>query len=229
MIQFRRKAKSLYNSIRSLNKVKIFGIGFNKTGTTSLKAAMDELGYIVAHQRTGENLMHDWAKRNFGELVKYCRTAQFFQDTPFSKPYTYIILDHEFPGSKFILTVRDSAEQWYDSLTKFHAKKWGKEGRIPTKEDLQKAPYIYEGRAWEMNRLNHETPESNPYKKDVLIKSYKNHIYNVKEYFRHRPEDLLILNVSENDAYKKLCNFLGVENPNNRQEFPWENKTESIK
>jgi len=121
--------------IKSLGKPKIFGIGNNKTGTTSLKAAMGELGFIVGHQRPAEKLMEDWAKRDFSPIISYCKSGQFFQDVPFSKPYTYVVLDHEFPGSKFILTVRGSPEQWYNSLTEFHAKLWGKNGRIPTKED----------------------------------------------------------------------------------------------
>ena len=61
-------------------------------------------------------------------------------------------------------------------------------------------------------------------KKDVLIEHYNSHIKSVKNYFRFRQDDLLILNVAENGAYKRLTNFLGVEN--NKNEFPWENKTD---
>lgn len=74
---------------------------------------MKELGYDVGNQRVAELLVYDYAIRDFQKIVEYCNSADFFQDTPFSKPYTYVILDHEFPGSKFILTIRDSAEQWY--------------------------------------------------------------------------------------------------------------------
>lgn len=215
--------KTVYNTIRCYGKPKIFGIGNNKTGTTSLKKAMLDLGYTVGNQRTAENMIKQWAYRDFKGLVKYCHTAQFFQDVPFSKPYTYVVLDHEFPGSKFILTIRDSPEQWYNSLTKFHARKWGKEGRTPTKEDLQNATYIYKGRPWDSNRWNYTTPESDPYNKDMLIKSYISYNDSVLEYFRHRPEDLLVLNVAEKGAYKKLCMFLGK--PYTNEDFPWENKT----
>jgi len=213
--------------LQSVKRQKIFGIGLNKTGTTSLKTAMDELDYVVGHQPSAELLMDDWAKRDFSSIVSYCKTAQFFQDVPFSKPYTFVVLDHEFPNSKFILTVRDTAEQWYNSLTKFHAKKWGKEGRIPTKEDLQKAPYIYEGWAWKINRMSYHTPENEPYKKDVMLNFYKGYNASVKEYFRHRPEDLLVLNVAENGSYQKLCEFLGVNSE--RDDFPWKNKTKEVK
>ena len=46
-------------------------------------------------------------------------------------------MDHFFPESKFILTIRDNSEQWYNSITKFHAKLWGKENRVPTKEEFE--------------------------------------------------------------------------------------------
>ena len=213
--------------IRIRNKPKIFGIGNNKTGTTSLKTAMKNLGYVVGEQRPAERMLEDWAQRDFKRIVKHCLTGEFFQDFPFSKPYTFVVLDHEFPSSKFILTVRDSPEQWYNSLTKFHAKKWGKGGRVPTKEDLQEATYLWKGWPWDINRANYDTPEDDPYNKEMLIEHYINHINNVIEYFRHRPDDLLILNVAEKGAYKKLGEFLGKQVE--QEDFPWENKTVDIK
>lgn len=209
--------------VKAFGKPKIFGIGANKTGTTSLKYAMKELGFTVGTQRTGENLVDDWAKRDFKRLIKYCRTAQFFQDAPFSYNFTYIVLDHAFKGSKFILTVRDSPEQWYDSVIRFQSKKYGKDGRIPTKEDLMEATYIYKGRPWHVNRLVSNTPENDPYNKEILIKRYVNHNEEVKRYFRHRPDDLLVLNVADDHAYTDLCKFLNVEKK--RDTFPWKNRT----
>lgn len=205
------------------HKPKIFGIGNNKTGTTSLKMAMEDLGYKIGDQRKAELLHQEWAQRNFKPIIEYCKTAEFFQDFPFSKSFTFVALDQAFPKSKFILTVRDNPEQWYKSITKFHAKLWGKDGIIPTKEDLQNATYIYKGHPWNMNRLNYTAPESNPYQKDILIQSYVDYNNSVIEYFRHRPEDLLVLNVAERGAYRKLCEFLNQ--PVTQEEFPWENKT----
>jgi|SRR5690554_5299286 len=208
----------------SKNKPKIFGIGNNKTGTTSLKKAMEELGFKVGDQRAAELMLQQYTSRNFKPLIKYCKTAQFFQDIPFSKPYTYIVLDHEFPGSKFILTIRDSPEQWYNSLIKFHGKLWGKKGGTPTKEDLMEANYIYKGWAWEVMKNVEGVPEDDLYNKEILIKSYIDHNNQVVDYFKHRPKDLLVLNVAKSGAYSKLCEFLGVQS--NAIDFPWENKTD---
>ncbi|KPP97293.1 MAG: hypothetical protein HLUCCA01_12720 [Bacteroidetes bacterium HLUCCA01] len=212
--------------VKSSGKQKIFGIGANKTGTTSLKVAMAELGYTIGYQRKAELLNKDWAFRNFEPIIDYCKSAQFFQDVPFSKPFTYVVLDQAFPGSKFILTIRDSPEQWYNSITKFHAKKWGLNGRIPTKEDLMNATYIDKGRPWISNRLTYNTPENDPYNKEMLIEYYNNHNQNILEYFRHRPDDLLVINISEKGSYKKFCKFLNIDAL--RDEFPWKNKTKEV-
>lgn len=212
------------NRIRLTGKPRIFGIGANKTGTTSLKAGMQELGFIVGDQHTAENLIDDWAKRDFKRIIKYCKTAEFFQDVPFSLPYTYIVLDQVFKGSKFILTVRNSPEDWYNSLVRFHSKIWGKgDGTPPNKQELQEAFYIYKGRPWHVNRLIGITPVEDLYNREILISAYVNRNHSIKEYFKHRPDDLLILNVADENAYTDLCSFLGVKKK--RDSFPWENKT----
>ncbi len=218
-----KNACNLLRTKAKKDKTKVFCIGRNKTGTTSMKVMMEKLGFVVGDQRTAELLLDDWAEHRYEDLIKYCKTAQFFQDVPFSLPETYVILDKAFPGSKFILTIRDNAEQWYNSVTRFHAKLWGKNGRIPTKEDLQSATYIVKGRPWINNQLIYNTPESDPYNKEVFIKHYNKHNEEVKLYFKNRPNDLLVLNVAEKGAVKKLTQFLGFSSIMN--EFPWVNKT----
>jgi len=114
----RFELKDRLNLIKVYGKPKIFCIGLNKTGTTSLKKEMILQGFVVGNQRKAELLFDDWVQRDFRRIIRYCRTAQFFQDEPFSCPYTFIAMDQAFLGSKFILTIRDDAEQWYNSLIK---------------------------------------------------------------------------------------------------------------
>ena len=71
------------------------------------------------------------------------------------------------------------------------------------------------------------TPNKEPYNKEVLLDYYSNHIYSVIEYFRSRPDKLLVINVSNDDDYIRLANFLNKEPIHKR--FPWENKTTEIK
>jgi hypothetical protein len=196
--KLRRGLMFASGAVRSVGKQKIFCVGCNKTGTTSLEVALRELGYIMGDQATAELLtIQYWGKRDFRRIIRYCYTAQAFQDVPFSKPYTYQALDMAFPNSKFILTVRDSSDQWYNSITRFHAKMWEKNGRIPTKKDLQQASYRYKGMAWDANRLSYTSPEDDPYRKADLVAYYERHNAAVIEYYRHRPGDLLVLNVAE--------------------------------
>ena len=79
-------------------KVKVFCIGENKTGTTTVEAVLASLGYKIGSQEKGERLLRAWAVRNFEPIVKLCKTADAFQDIPFSSDFTYEILDYVFPN-----------------------------------------------------------------------------------------------------------------------------------
>lgn len=190
---------------------KLFCIGFNKTGTTSLAAALFSLGFRIGDQVQAEVLIDDWARRDFHRIIAYCRTADAFQDVPFSLNHTYGVLDHAYPGAKFILTIRDSADEWFDSLRRFHTKLIGKQ-RVPTADDLREHEYLDKGWLWHAHQLLFNVDESNLYARDYYVEQYERHNRQVLDYFRHRPDDLLVLNVGERDAMRALCEFLGVEN-----------------
>ena len=103
------------------NKQKVFVIGLNKTGTTTLKVVLDEFGYKVATQKVFELLSKDiFEDKGHGRIISYCKYYDAFQDLPFSIPGTYKYLDEAFPGSKFILTVRDSDDQWFRSMKNYY-------------------------------------------------------------------------------------------------------------
>lgn len=204
-------------------KAKIFCIGRGKTGTTSVKKAFKDLGFKVGNQRTAELLADKhYFSGSYKEIVEYCKTATVFQDAPFSYPETYKHLDKAYPGSKFILTVRDNAEQWYQSITRFHAKKFGKNGNLPTADDLKSAEYVRRGFMYNTVKI-HGTPDEDPYNKETMLAHYEKHNRDVIEYFKDRPNDLLIINLSEKGAYQKFCRFIGIEPTS--ESFSWENKT----
>jgi hypothetical protein len=222
----RSRVKLINNYIQAYNKQKIFGIGANKTGTTSLKIAMKDLGYIIGSQKKAEKFLYDWGKRDFHRIIKFCYSAQFFQDIPFSLPYTFIILDQKFPGSKFILTVRNNSEEWYNSLIKYHSKKWGSDNEIPKMKELKSSLYGTQGWAWDALDIACNVAEDDPYNKKHLIDYYDFHNRVVQEYFRERPNDLLILNPAKTDAMKKLCDFFGLESYG--KTFPKVNVTKEL-
>ncbi|MEB3169483.1 MAG: sulfotransferase [Synechococcaceae cyanobacterium] len=217
-------ARRLYNSLAGRigrRRAKIFVIGMNKTGTTSVQKALLDLGFVVGDQRTAELLLDDLIHGDYTGLFRYCRTAQAFQDIPFSCPGVYQALDRRFPGSKFILTIRDHPEQWYESLCSFHTKVFGVDGQLPTSRDLITCKLVSPG--WAYRCLNHLFPGVPLYDKESYLKVYSAHSQQVTAYFRTRPADLLVLNVAEPGAYQRFCAFL-----NRRpayEAFPWENRT----
>jgi hypothetical protein len=221
--ELRKKFSYGHNRVRLLaNHQKVFCIGLNKTGTTSIKKAFQNLGFIVGDQAKARDLLDAWLIRDFRPIVRYCRSSEAFQDSPFSFPYTYIVLDQAFPNSKFVLTVRDNAEQWYQSITKFHGKLWAN-GETPSKSDLMAAVNGTRGRPWIVNRALFDSPETEPYRKEDLIGFYTRYINDVQTYFKNRPGDLLTLNVADKNSYAEFCRHLGVKQDSNS--FPWENKT----
>ncbi|NBG66645.1 sulfotransferase [Acidiluteibacter ferrifornacis] len=219
---FYRIYNRIFVPLQIRNHPKVFCIGMNKTGTTSFICAMKDLGYVVGDQAKGEQLLRDYRKNKFKRIIDYCRTAEVFQDVPFSLPKTYEYLDREFPKAKFILTVRDSSEQWYNSITKFHALRFGN-GELPTSEQLKKADYIYPSYMWHLMQAICNSSEKNPYDKDLLMDAYDVYNSQVISYFDNRPKDFLLINLSNKDSYSKLVDFLGVSSP--FKDFPWENKT----
>lgn len=202
---------------------KIFCIGLHKTGTTSIERTLKDLGYSIGNQKAGELLLKDWHKRDFRKIKLLTKTAQAFQDTPFSLPYTYIVMHQTYPNAQFILTVRNSAEEWYRSIVQYHSKLWGSnDGNPPTKQQLKEANYIYKGRAYEANRMIFQTPENDLYHQPTMIQYYDSHLNSVRHYFKDSAK-FIEINVSKSDDYLRLCRFLNKEPKGN--DFPWLNKT----
>ncbi len=208
--------------IKSRNQ-KIFCIGRNKTGTTSIWKALQDLGYNVAPQKEPALLIQEWAHRDFKRLIRFCKGYEAFQDAPFSYHFSFQAMDAAFPDSKFILTVRNSADEWYNSLIRSHAKIFGKKSS-PSADELKDHIRYYRGRMWDGQFLLFGINEATLYNEKIYKDHYIRHNENVIDYFRHRENDLLVLNVSDDDAYSTLCCFLGKKCPSDAV-FPWENRT----
>lgn len=191
-------------------KSKVFCIGRNKTGTTSLERALGDLGYRMGEQARGERLFRDWVRGDFEGVIELGRSADAFQDVPFSLPETFRTLDQVFPDSRFVLTVRSSAQEWYDSLVRFHTQIVGK-GRRPTADDLKSFDYNYRGYLWEVQRDVYGIREGQEYDPDIYKAHYERHNATIRRYFQGRPESLLELNLARPAAMERLCAFLRVE------------------
>lgn len=200
---------------------KVFCLGRNKTGTTSLELALRQFGYRLGDQAKAEMLIEDWAQRDFRRIIQLCQKADAFQDIPFSLPFTYQAVDAAFPGSRFILSVRSSADEWYTSLTKHHARLAGTTD-VPTADALRTVAYRGAGWLLRTQHLVYGVDDNTVYDREIYCNHYRRHNEQVLEYFRYRPQDLLVLNLADADAMPRLCNFLGM--PYNGESMPHENR-----
>ena len=184
---------------------KIFCIGANKTGTTSLKRQLIKYGLKTPLQIKHELLNKNISKGDFKALFELIIKFDFFQDSPFSHGLIFAQLDSYFPNSKFILTIRDN-ESWFDSLTKFHAKIFKKKSYKEIKiSDLKKAKYVYEGyfydsfkRNWLYDLNDGQIIYRNDllYDKNHFIEKYNTRNKIIMNYFKER-DNLLIIDITK--------------------------------
>jgi hypothetical protein len=174
--------------------MKVFGIGLQKTGTTTLGACLAHIGHkkVTYHRRAGWYLRRGQIQRLKDIMDKY----DAFDDEPWA--HCYEIADRFYPDAKFVLTVRKSPEKWYESMCK-HC------DRIPFNQHRK---YFF---GCIMPRRH----------KEQVLAVYNNHIEAVKHYFRDRPEKLLILCWENGDGWEKLCSFTGDTVPDT--EMLWTN------
>lgn len=179
---------------------KVFGIGFHKTGTTSLALALTELGYRV----TGPDRVSDpdIGEKHVELTRALSRDFDGFQDNPW--PLVYREMDTMWPDALFVLTVRDP-EAWIRSQTKHFA-----ETSTPMRE------HIYgKGRGAPIGNEAH------------YVAVMEAHNAAVRDYFRDRPGKLIEMDFSKGDGWDRLCPFLGVPTPT--RPFPHANKAEGRK
>jgi Sulfotransferase domain len=188
---------------------KTFVVGMNKTGTTTLKIALQEANVLCGPQQQHEALFPDWARRRFDRIVDLCRHYEAFQDVPFSLPFTYQALDQAFPDARFILSVRDSPEQWYESLLRFHRKVLFA-GQAPSWELIDAQTYAYPGFVRDFSRAVFRWQDFGLYDKERAMDVYRRHNDSVLEYFDGRADQLLVLNLSEPDSYERFTQLLGL-------------------
>ncbi|NBC27281.1 MAG: hypothetical protein GVY08_10495 [Bacteroidetes bacterium] len=217
----------LHGTVINRNYDKVFVIGFNKTGTTTLSYVLKKFGFKLGNQAVAEILDIEWGETGkTDKIFRYCETAEAFQDRPFSRPELYKVLDREFPKSKFILSVRDSGEQWFQSLVSYHSKCYTKnKSQPPSEKDLANALYRYKGMMLDAKKLFYDYPSIPLYDKKSYINKYRIHNEDVRSYFANRPNDFIEINVAKTESFKALKQFLNVESAATK--FPWRNRTQT--
>jgi hypothetical protein len=206
----------LQGSARS-PKPKVFGIGLSKTGTTSLTEALELLGYRTGHGPAGPATREEFY-RFFatGSDRIHLSVLNNYYDALTDAPVCclYQALDKTYPGSKFILTVREK-QSWLRS----YQHQWEVSDRFsgPTSD----SPVAHYTRFINQKLFGHPGTQKAP--AEILSAAYDRYIAEVLDYFRERPHDLLLLDICGGEGWSKLAPFLGVLIP--QMPFPWKNRT----
>lgn len=114
-LSIKHKIVTLKLMLRSSEyKGKVFCIGYNKTGTTSLGKSLEMLGF--KNSSFNRVVWRKYYKNNkIDEILKYTSKFDSFDDLPWLKEDLIPVLDKKFPNSKFIYLERDE-ESWKKSI-----------------------------------------------------------------------------------------------------------------
>lgn len=168
--------------------MKIFCIGLSKTATTSITAALDILGFDAIHWHDTKDI---FKYTKSGIEINHTMLSNYaaFADTPIARIYKE--LDSKYPGSKFILTVRD-VEKWVKSFED----QFGK-GRLDTFSE----------------KLHMDLYGTSEFDYKKCTAAFNRHTEEVTDYFKDRATDLLIIDVTAGDGWEQLCGFLDLPIP----------------
>ena len=168
---------------------KIFCIGFHKTGTSSLGRALRYLGYRVGHPPPRVKAEVDWSAPDIEAQIWTVLQAELedcdaLQDSPCA--FFYEQFDRAYPGSKFILTIRDP-DDWMASFKRHFGDR---------SNPLRRWMYGADGVMGNEARF---------------IEVYMRRTAEAQHYFRDRPNDLLQLDLAAGDGWYELVTFLGKD------------------
>jgi hypothetical protein len=212
----------------------VIGAGFGRTGTLSLKAALERLGFspcyhMVEVPRRGHGPFWREATRRKarGEPIEW--DAGYRATVDFPAANVWAELAGAYPEVKVVLTVRDP-NRWYDSASKAF-------GSIPTIDPSTAGGYVASKvmgllvpKLWGamsamqgMREGSGVTFDGSPEDRERATERFEEHVREVKE--RVPPERLLVYEVRE--GWEPLCAFLGVEAPQG-EPFPHLNEGEQF-
>jgi hypothetical protein len=190
-------------------QTKVFGIGWAKTGVTTLGRCLRDLGYRHHRQRLdlvddlggGDAGSGEWPSADLSRILAVAADHDAFTDWPWILLYRQ--LDEAFPGSRFVLTLRDP-NRWLASYRSMIA-------QLPpaTPELIARRRILY----------GLPFPDVTD---AMLLDRRGRHDAAVQEWFRGRPESLLTVDWEAGDGWERLCDWLGVPVPSGA--FPHENK-----
>ena len=200
--------------------LKVIGAGFGRTGTLSMKAALETLGFVKCHHMIDVLMPDDQTQLNYWDDVGKGKPPDWDKifggyqaSVDFPSSVYWKELAEAYPDAKVVLTVRDF-ESWYKSASNtIYAvgKKqpvWTRLISKPRKIDRMTRNIIWTGKF------------NGKFEDKVHAETIWNeHIAEVKAHLP--PDRLLVFEVK--DGWAPLCDFLGVPRPD--VSFPRVNDT----
>jgi hypothetical protein len=204
--------------------MRVIGAGFGRTGTSSLKRALEQLGFGPCHHME-EVIKHPrelstWARAAQGETIDWKTFMRpWGSSCDFPSSLYYRELMEVFPDAKVVLTVRDPAA-WYTSMSETIVPMMkGFPNRVVMPHlTVLNAPF----RSVDGTRIKREIVDRFS-DRDHVIAMFEAHIAVVRRVVP--PERLLVFEVKQ--GWGPLCEFLGVPVPS--EPFPRVNDTAEFK
>jgi Sulfotransferase domain len=193
--------------------------GFGRTGTNSLKLALEHLGFGPCHHmfevRDNPELLPDWQAAARGERVDWDKVFRGYRsqvDWPGARYWRE--LARHFPESKVILSVRDP-DAWFDSVQATMAPFIAARGTHPSPHVNAIAEMGYQAIAVQVfdDRMS---------ERDHATRVFREHIAEVQSEIP--AERLLTFDLRE--GWPPLCDFLEVEVPD--MPFPRTNSSKEF-
>jgi hypothetical protein len=197
-------------AVEKLRQRKVFVVGWHRTGTRSLKRALDILGFKGIHWWPG------WLDLTAEERHSFLDKYDAFADFPF--PLVYRELDLLYPGAKFILTTR-SPQGWLRSVKEhFDDAHWNRDGvgiriKRATKRILHPGYLSRDNRRREAERMFTIAYGNVTFDSDIFLERFIRHNEDVSSYFAGRHKDFLTMNLETNFDWDVLCSFLRLPKP----------------
>jgi sulfotransferase family protein len=199
--------------------LEIIGAGFGRTGTNSLKLALEHLGFGPCHHmfevRDNPELLPNWEAAARGETVDWDEVFRGYRSqVDFPGARYWRELAQHFPKAKVILSVRDP-DAWFDSVQATIAPFLAARGTHPSAHVNAIAEMGHQLVAVQVfdDRLSD---------RDHATRIFKNHIIEVQSEI---PADRL-LTFDLREGWRPLCEFLGVEAPD--IPFPMTNSSKAF-
>ena len=203
--------------------LQVIGAGLGRTGTLTLKIALEQLGFSPCHHMV-EIFAHPeqmafWRRAGAGEAVDWEEVfANYRASVDWPSCYFYKELAQRYPAAKVILSVRDP-KRWFESISGTILKllAQGLADQNPARADDSRFAEIIVAE----KTFGFDFSEAN------VIAAYERHNAEVRATIP--PERLLVFEAAQ--GWEPLCRFLEVPVPqapfpraNSREEF-WSHRS----